>query len=50
MSSSRSQTLSDAQWQRIEPLLPSNAGRRGHPFGESRRVVEGIIYRYRTGM
>ena len=25
--------LSDAQWQRIAPLLPSNVGRRGHPFG-----------------
>ena len=31
-------------------LLPSNAGRRGHPFGDNRRVVEGIIYRYRTGV
>ena len=40
----------DAEWERIEPLLPSNAGRRGHPFGPSRRVVEAIIYRYRTGM
>lgn len=35
---------------RIEPLLPSNAGRKGHPFGDSRRVVEGIVYRYRTGI
>lgn len=42
--------LSDAQWLRIAPLLPSNAGRRGHPFGNDRRVVEGIIYRYRTGL
>ena len=50
MNSSRCQTLSDAEWERIEPLLPSNVGRRGHPFGPSRRVVEGIIYRYRTGM
>ena len=50
MSSSRGQSLSDAQWKRIEPLLPSNVGRRGHPFGPSRRVVEGIIYRYRTGI
>ncbi|WP_202863574.1 IS5 family transposase [Ornithinimicrobium avium] len=50
MSSSRSQSLSDAHWERIEPLLPSNAGRRGRPFGDNRRVVEGIIYRYRTGM
>ena len=50
MSSSRFALLSDAQWERIGPLLPSNAGRRGHPFGDDRRVVEGIIFRYRTGM
>ncbi len=50
MSSSRFRSLSDAQWERIEPLLPSNAGRRGHPFGDNRRVVEGIVYRYRTGI
>ena len=31
-------------------LLPSNQGRRGHPFGDHRRVEEGIIYRYRTGV
>ena len=42
--------LSDDQWQRIAPCLPSNVGRRGHPFGNDRRVVEGIIYRYRTGI
>ncbi|WP_083275434.1 transposase [Pseudonocardia sp. HH130630-07] len=50
VSSSRFALLSDAQWQLIGPLLPSNAGRRGHPFGEDRRVVEGIIFRYRTGI
>ena len=50
MSSSRCRALSDAEWERVEPLLPSNAGRRGHPFGDNRRVVEGIVYRYRTGI
>ncbi|WP_423218957.1 IS5 family transposase [Xylanimonas ulmi] len=50
MTSSRVESLSDAQWERIEPLLPANAGRRGHPFGPNRRVVEGIVYRYRTGI
>lgn len=50
MSSSRCLALSDAEWDRIERLLPSNAGRRGHPFGDNRRVVDGIVYRYRTGM
>ena len=42
--------MSDEQWERIEPLLPSNAGRRGRPFGDDRKVVEGIVYRYRTGI
>lgn len=35
---------------RIQPLLPSSAGRRGRPFRDDRRVVEGIIYRYRCGI
>lgn len=30
---SRFRALTDEQWERIEPLLPSNAGRRGHPLG-----------------
>ena len=46
----RFEAFSDEEWARIEPLLPSNAGRKGHPFGDNRRVVEGIVYRYRTGM
>jgi transposase len=50
VSSSRFAVLSDGQWERIAPLLPSNVGRRGHPFGNDRRVVEGIIFRYRTGI
>lgn len=47
---SRHQVLSDEQWERIEPLLPSNKGRKGHPFRDNRRIVEGIIYRSRTGI
>jgi len=42
--------LSDSEWARIEPLLPSSAGRRGHPFRDHRQVVEGIVYRLRVGM
>ena len=42
--------FSDEEWARIEPLLPSNEGRKGHPFGDNRKVVEGIVYRYRTGI
>ena len=47
---SRHQVLTDGQWQRIQPLLPSNHGRKGHPFENNRMVVEGIIYRSRTGI
>ena len=47
---SRSATLSDADWARIEPLMPSSEGRRGRPFRDHRQVVEGIIYRFRTGI
>ncbi len=42
--------LSDGEWARIQPLLPSSAGRRGHPFRDHRQVVEGIVYRLRVGM
>ncbi|WP_407648558.1 IS5 family transposase [Gulosibacter molinativorax] len=45
---SRSRRLTDRQWALIAPLLPSNEGRRGHPFGDDRRVVDGMIYRFRT--
>lgn len=47
---SRYQVLTDQQWQKIEPLLPSSTGRRGRPFRNSRQIVEGIIFRYRTGI
>ena len=47
---SRSRVLSDAQWSRVEGLLPSSGGRRGRPFRDHRQVVEGIIFRYRAGI
>lgn len=42
--------FTDTQWAEIEPLLPTNVGRQGRPFGDHRRVVEGIAYRFRTGI
>lgn len=42
--------LTDEQWERLEPLLPSNKGRRGRPFENNRQIVDGIIYRARTGI
>ena len=47
---SRLAVLSDVQWARIEPLMPSSYGQRGRPFRDHRQVVEGIIYRLRTGV
>lgn len=46
----RHQVFTDEQWAHIEPLLPSSDGCRGRPFANNRRVVEGILYRYRTGI
>ncbi len=45
----RSAVLSDADWARLEPLLPSSAGVRGRPIRDHRQVLEGIVFRYRTG-
>jgi transposase len=42
--------LTDAQWARISPLMPSSEGKQGKPFRDHRQVVDGIIYRYRTGV
>jgi transposase len=47
---SRSAVLSDAQWSRVEALMPSSDGQRGRPFREHRQVIEGIVYRLRTGV
>lgn len=46
----RAGVLTNVQWARIAPLLPSSQGRRGRPFRDDRRVVEGIIYRFRCGL
>ncbi len=47
---SRTRVLTDGQWGRISGLMPSSDGKRGKPFRDHRQVVEGIIYRYRTGV
>lgn len=36
---SREALLTDAQWARIEPLMPSSEGQRGRPFREHRQVL-----------
>ena len=47
---SRYRQFSDEQWERVEPVLASSDGKVGRPFADHRRVVEGICYRYRTGI
>ena len=47
---SRTAVLSDRLWARIEPLLPPLKGPMGPPFRPHRPVVEGVIYRLRTGV
>ncbi len=46
---SRDQVLTDAQWALLEPLLPSSKGRQSRPFRDHRQVLEGIVFRLRTG-
>ena len=47
---SRTAVLDDRMWARIEPLLPSSDGQRGRPFRDHRQVLEGIVFRLRTGV
>ena len=43
--------LTDAQWKKIEPLLPKPkvSRRGGRPWSDNRRVFEGILWILRTG-
>lgn len=47
---SRTCVLDDQMWTRVEPLLPCSDGQWGRPFRDHRQVVEGIVYRLRTGV
>jgi transposase len=47
---SRAPVLSDAIWARIEPLLPQQKGPMGPPFRPHRPIVEGVLFRLRTGI
>src|SRR5699024_9919971 len=44
------QLLTDDQWALIADYLPAPTSRRGRPFSDPRQMIEGIIYRYRTGI
>ena len=44
----RRSELTDRAWERIAPLLPEN-GRRGKQWKDHRTVVNGILWKLRTG-
>ncbi|MCX6462510.1 MAG: IS5 family transposase [Pseudonocardiales bacterium] len=41
--------LTDEEWARLEPLLPSRAPRRGGRWADHRQVVNGVFWRTRCG-
>ena len=41
--------LSDEQWQRIEHHFPANGHRRGRPWTDHRRAVNGVLWVLRSG-
>jgi transposase len=42
--------LSNDMWAQIEEILPPVKGAMGRPMRDHRLLVEGAIYRYRTGV
>ena len=45
----RAGVISDEFWALVEPLMPSDEGRRGRRFADHRVILEGIAWRFRTG-
>jgi len=45
----RTDVISDDLWAVIEVVLPTNECRRGRPWNDHRRTLEGIAWRFRTG-
>ncbi|MFE5937656.1 IS5 family transposase [Streptomyces sp. NPDC056470] len=42
-------SLTDAQWARIELLLPDRTPKRGGRWRDHRQVIDAIAFKYRTG-
>ena len=49
VSVTRSGVISDEVWAVIEPVLPSDVGRRGKRWADHRQIMEGIVWRFRVG-
>ncbi|MFC0494925.1 transposase [Streptomyces mutabilis] len=41
--------LTDAQWARIEPLLPDRTPKRGGRWRDHREVIDAIAFKFQTG-
>lgn len=41
--------LTDEEWARLEPLLPDRTPRRGGRWADHRAVINGVMWRTRTG-
>lgn len=41
--------LADAEWARLEPLLPDRTPQRGGRWADHRRALNGVFWRTRTG-
>jgi transposase len=46
----RRYALRDAQWARIQDMLPGGEGHVGVPAKDNRLFVEAVLYRYRAGI
>ncbi len=42
-------SLTDAQWARIEPLLPDRTPKRGGRWRDHRQVIDAIAFKFQTG-
>ena len=42
--------LSEAEWRLLKDLLPSERGRKSRPAQDNRKIVNGILWRIRTGV
>ena len=49
MSTIRRDDLSEAQWARLQPLLPPQKPKVGKPAHDHRRILNGILWKLRTG-
>src|SRR6266567_2633080 len=49
MGTIRRDELSEAQWARLQPLLPPQKPKVGKPAHDHRRIINGLLWKLRTG-